>query len=327
MPNYITHALCAQDVLQSFLDEKMLRRVEKYPQVFSMAASGPDFLFYYRVWPWLDQSNNDHVYGIGNVVHKQRINAFYLKAIEWIETYDDGDDKDVLMVYLAGHLMHWALDSVAHPYVFYHSGEIKGETKYWHYRLESMLDILMVQKVKGLSLKHIGAEQMLESLPHHRMLISKMYAYVVHEVYGIDDGPEVFEECFKTMPEVAKALFDPMGIKKPLVQAFEKTQSSLWKFSSHMIFSQMDQEHDILNLNHTEWVHPCDDGLRSTKSFVDLYHEGTQRGLAALYALSDVLDHKGSKEKLLNILKDRSYDTGLSEEKAMGYYKPFYTEK
>lgn len=326
MPNYITHALCANDVLQSFLEEKMLKRIQQYPQIFSMAASGPDFLFYYRVWPWLDQRHNDHVYNIGNTVHRHSVNAFYQKALDWISQYEESDDKEILIVYLAGHLMHWALDSVAHPYVFYHSGEIRGKTKYWHYRLESMLDIMMVKQVKGLNLKNIGAIDMLGSTQAQRKILSKMYAAVVKDVYGMDENPEVYEECFKTMPEVAAALFDPNGFKKPLIQTFERSQSALWKFSSHMIFPHSDEQHDILNLNHQEWLHPCDASMKSNKSFVDLYHEGTQRGLAALYAFSDVVDHQGSIDKLLSILKDRSYDTGLSEEKPMMFYQPFYED-
>ena len=48
MPNIITHALCAHDVLEQISDLKLKQAILKYPRVFSMASSGPDFLFYYK---------------------------------------------------------------------------------------------------------------------------------------------------------------------------------------------------------------------------------------------------------------------------------------
>ena len=140
MPNIIAHALCANDVLQQLSDSKLKQSILKYPRVFSMASSGPDFLFYYKALPFQEAKDAKLVHEVGNVVHKKWINRFYQKAIELLKA--ETENKEVLTVFLAGHLMHWSLDHKAHPFVFNRSGEIGGDTKYWHYRFESMIDTM-----------------------------------------------------------------------------------------------------------------------------------------------------------------------------------------
>ena len=61
MPNYITHALCANDALQNFLFKDLKEVIQKNAQVYSMGSSGPDFIFYFRTFPWEDQSLNKEI--------------------------------------------------------------------------------------------------------------------------------------------------------------------------------------------------------------------------------------------------------------------------
>lgn len=324
MPNIMTHALCAQDALQTLKAPNLLRLIQMYPQVYSMAASGPDFLFYYRTFPWQDQSGCAEVYAVGNAVHSHHINAFYQKAVQLIQDEKDPRSKDILTVFLAGHLAHWSLDTCAHPYVFFHTGEMKGETKYWHYRLESMIDTWMVQQIKGYQLKAMPSYRMVDSSPLVRSVIAPFYQAIVKAVYGDDLDLDVYLECLETMPKVAKLLFDPSNAKRVWIVGLEKAMKAPWKFSSHMIFGEVDTTHDILNLKHTPWNHPCDVNETSTESFLDLYEKAVLRAQACLYALEDILQHQAMPSTLNAILQDRNYDTGKANPPAMRSYRPLY---
>lgn len=324
MPNLMTHALCANDALQNFKSETLLPLIQKYPQVYSMGASGPDFIFYYRVFPWQDQSKCKDVYGVGNAVHHHNINAFYTSALNYLLNLEDDEQKDILTVFLAGHLMHWALDTLAHPYVFYHTGEMKGETKYWHYRLESMIDTVMVTQIKGMNLSAFPSGKIVGSSPIVRDCVSRFYNTVVNDVYDIQLGEAIYQECLSSMAKVATLLFDPSSAKLKWIQSLEKLMKSPWQFSSHVVYGQVDAQRDILNLNHTPWVHPCDDSDVHTESFVDLYNQAILRGQAALYAFEGILTHQSSLDQLTQILKDRNYDTGLANPPEMKFYKPIY---
>ena len=233
MPNYITHALCANDILQDLQSKKLVSLIQKYPQVYALGSSGPDFLFYYRTFPWQDQSNNKTVHNVGNIVHSEKINDFYKEAIRFCMHETNEEKRNIQLVYLAGHLMHYALDTSAHPFVFFHSGEMKGETKYWHYRLESMIDTVMLKQIKQLDIAHVDAVGLVESSLKVRKVLSAFYAQVVKVVYGIDLDKSVYEECFETTPKVVKWLFDPHNLKFAWIQAGEKASKNDWKFSSH----------------------------------------------------------------------------------------------
>lgn len=325
MPNIITHALCAQDALEKIHDIPLKTLIQKYPQVYAMASSGPDFIFYYHVMPWQDSRRNPEIYGVGNAIHATQINAFYQRALELIRLEEDPETQDILKVFLAGHLAHWSLDTLAHPFVFYRTGPLAGTTKYWHYRLESMLDTWMV-KVKGFRLDKTRSYEFVASSPVNRQRLSRFYDAIVRDVYGVDLGADIYAECFASMHDTAKYLFDPLELKLPVIRKIEAALKAPWKFSSHMILGTLDTEHDILNLNHAEWAHPCDDALISTKSFTDLYQEATLRAAAGLYALNAIFYDHFKPESLNNLLQDRNYDTGLSNPPEMRFYQPIYED-
>lgn len=320
MPNIIAHALCANDVLQQLPNLEIKRVIQKYPRVFSMASSGPDFLFYYKALPFQDDKDAKPVHEIGNVIHRKWINRFYAKAVELIQ--NETTNKEVLIAFLAGHLMHWSLDHKAHPFVFNRSGEIAGDTKYWHYRFESMIDTMMVKQIKGYRLNETKSFEFVDSLPEHRKIIGEFYRKIVLSVYNLDFSTEIYEECFESMHKLSKMLFDPNTTLFPLIQVAEKAMGFEWKYSSHMVIGKIDTEHDVLNLKHSPWEHPCDNTV-STKSFVDLYDEAILVGQAVLYRLNDIV-YENKKVNLDNILNDLGYDTGKANEMELKFYRSIY---
>ena len=61
MPNVITHGLLAQQTLKLLPVSVVKDAIAKYPQAYLFGSNGPDFLFYYNVWPWLDQKENHRI--------------------------------------------------------------------------------------------------------------------------------------------------------------------------------------------------------------------------------------------------------------------------
>jgi len=214
--NLLVNGLCANDVLQQLPNLEIKRVIQKYPRVFSMATSGPDFLFYYKALPFQDDKDAKPVHEIGNIIHRKWINRFYAKAVELIQF--ETVNKEVLTAFLAGHLMHWSLDHKAHPFVFNRSGEIAGETKYWHYRFESMIDTMMVKQIKGYRLNETKSYEFVDSLPEHRKIISDFYRKIVLSVYNLDFSTEIYEECFESMHKLSKMLSHRNSQLFPLVQ-------------------------------------------------------------------------------------------------------------
>ena len=325
MPNIITHAFLAQDALEAAHVPNLSRMIAKHPRVYAMGSSGPDFLFYYKSLPWQKKSPQDApAREVGSRVHTEKINAFYEQAIRVIEAETDPTTKEIMTVFLAGHLTHWSLDTVAHPYVFYWTGEIGGATKYWHFRFESMLDTLMVTQVKGFKIENIKMPEFVSSTSEVRVAVAKLYKATVDQILDLPMDESVYIECLATMETAAKLLYDPYTLKFPAVQWGEKAAKQLWAFSGHMVIGEPDLKHDILNTKHSPWVHPCDDTKVSTASFTDLYQEASLRAVGALSALEDVLSGHQPIRAMALILRDMTYDTGMANPPEMKHYGPIY---
>jgi hypothetical protein len=325
MPNIITHAFLAQDTIEAIETPTLSNLIAQYPQVYSMGSSGPDFLFYYKILPWEKADPAIKVKEIGNLIHSGRINDFYQSALGVIQTTQDDTTRNIMTVFLAGHLTHWALDSVAHPYVFAKTGVIgSGVTKYWHFRFESMLDTLMVTQVKGFKIENIKMPEFVASTKETRKAVAFLYRQIVLDLFEEDIPEAIYEECLVSMASTAKLLYDPYTLKFPGIQAGEKLAGKLWEFSGHMVIGDPDTKHDILNLNHALWTHPCDETLISTESFLDLFLRAKDRAMAALYALEGIITMTQPKAALNLITRDLSYDTGLPKLTAMTHYDPIY---
>ena len=147
MPNIITHTVFAEDVLYSILSPRLKELIKEELPLFYIGSNGPDFLFFYHVKPW--EAHKSHKLNrLGSKVHKQGINAFYEEAISCIKHQRNRRIQQRMFVYLLGHLCHWALDKTTHPYIFYRTGNCKGQSASYHHRLESMIDTEMLLRKK-----------------------------------------------------------------------------------------------------------------------------------------------------------------------------------
>ena len=109
MPNIITHKIFAEEVLKSMTKHDIRSMIERHPQIFYIGSNGPDFLFFSHIKPW--ESYKSHALNrLGSAMHAHGINAFYETAIECIRAQKHADIKELMSVYLFGHLCHWALD-------------------------------------------------------------------------------------------------------------------------------------------------------------------------------------------------------------------------
>lgn len=325
MPNIITHALCAHDVLQTLKGSALLNDIHAHPRLYSTASSGPDFLFYYKAYPFQDAHAAAQVHAIGESVHREKVNAFYAQAMDEIKAQADPIKKAQWSSFIAGHLTHWALDSCAHPFVFYRSGEMSGKTRYWHYRYESMLDTLMVQHIKRMSLDATRSYELVHLSADEVDSAAHLYQTIVKQVYNAHASAEVdvYAQSFRDMMRISRWLFDPHTRLFPWVQRLERHLNQDWNFSSHMVIGKADTVHDILNLNRSTWLHPST-AEASTLSFVDLYEQALVRAQLALEAFNDVIHQNAAKERLLDVIQNRSYDTGLSELVLMRHYGSVY---
>ena len=324
MPNVLTHYLHASEVKEG-LEKKnsVLDCIELFPKEFSIGSSGPDFLFYYDVFPWQSAKKNKQYASYGGLVHREKINDFYQRAVELCIAEKDTSKKKSMLSFLAGHLCHWALDSQAHPMIFYRTNGTTKETRYWHYRYESMIDTYMAEYKGKSPLKNYPTAKIIQYDKKTVKAISSIYSPVLKELWDVDLEESAVEKSLHDFKAACRILFNPSNYFFYFIQILETIVGLKWIFSSHMIIGKKDLKHDILNENHHKWNNPSDLSIVSHDSFLDLYDRAVQLATQAITLLEEALQTKDTS-KLVAFLNNRSYETGLPTYKKMQYYNSIY---
>lgn len=310
MPNVITHGLMANGVVQLLEQSEISTAIEQNPRLFFFGSNGPDYLFYYRYFSSDEDAKS--MRSLGNLFHDEYINEFYTAAKNHLNTLKGSQDYPLALAYVAGHLCHWALDSLAHPYIFHKTGLIKGDTRYDHFRMEAAIDTLVVKRVKNKKFREVPSYKFVELKPKERVVIAQVYQAIVKEVLGQRIELKKFVDAMKYTYHLNLLLFDKIGLRSKFVRPIEKyILKDEWVYTSHVVIPQVDLKHDVLNLKRQEWSHPCDPNLTYTSSFMDLFYQSTVRGNEALEALENDLEQ--GTHSLENFIDGRNYSTGLSE--------------
>jgi hypothetical protein len=324
MPNIATHGLLAQDVLDAAPFKSLADIIRRYPKAYFLGSNGPDFLFYYHVLPWQNKNGSERMIAIANRLHAEKIDDFYRSAIDIIKATQDNHLKNAMISFLAGHLTHWSLDSVAHPYIFYKTGPIAGASKYWHSRFESNIDTLMVKEIKGYSLAKFDSPQLVDADQLTLSAVEILYPEILKVIFGIEVSRQEIKESIASFHTAIKLLNDPLTLKFPFIQFFETLAGMRWSFSCHMVTGVCDTQNDILNLHHKPWIHPCDNTKTSVESFIDLYENARLRAVGVLCALDDILHKDYIIDQLITLINDRTYDTGMKNPPEMIHFDPIY---
>ena len=322
IPNVVTHGLMALDVFNELEHSRVQEAIDAHPKAFLLGSNGPDILFYYKVFPWQDQKLNKIIADYGEVVHTKHINDFYNRALDFIMKTKDEKRKTVLISFMAGHFLHWSLDSLAHPFVFYRSGPLRGKSTYWHYRYESMIDALMVTYVKNKDMKSLKAYRFVDVDDYEKMVISSFYQQMLADVFGIYTKPKVISSAITSFKSILKFLYDPHNVFTPVIKKVEEKISVPWAFSSHSVNSNIDAKYDVLNLKHETWSNPTDKDDVSNLSFVDLYDYSIKLGITLLHEFDEAL--LGNRENFDDLLENRQYLTGREVGLEMKYYDSIY---
>ena len=313
----------ALDVFNALPASSVKESIQKHPKAYLLGSNGPDILFYYKVFPWEDQDQNKAVADIGSLVHEKNINRFYEYALAFIQSVEDQNRKDILTAFIAGHMMHWSLDSLSHPFVFYRSGEIAGDTKYWHYRYESMIDALMVTYYKKRQLSDLKANRFVNVNSEERRVIASFYSSILGDVFDLDLEASVIDSAIDSFKKILHFLYDPHYLVTPLLQGVEHLLGNEWQFTSHNVNPRIDATYDVLNLKKETWFNPTDLNLASNTSFIELYEESVSLGIVLIQALNEGLNK--TRSNFDDILENRQNDTGVpSSSDAMKYYDSIY---
>lgn len=320
MPNVITHGLMANEVVQVLNESSVAKAIESAPRAFFFGSNGPDFLFYYRFLSKDEDART--IRHLGSIFHDEYINEFYSAAKRIISSLKEPQRK-IATAYIAGHICHWALDSLAHPYIFHKTGLIEGDTRYDHYRMEAMIDTLVVKRVKNVKFRSVPSYKFVELNKEEAIVIAKVYQGIIKETLGQRIELKKIHRAITSMYKYNRLLWDKTGLRTKVISSIEKNiLKDPWIFSSHFVTPKVDLHHDLLNLRRGAWSHPCNPNEVYTTSFMDLFKQSIVRGTEALDRFSK--DLETGTELLEEFVDHRDYSSGLKDTPLMTNFSYIY---
>ena len=245
----------------------MLDPSEKFRAATIVGAQGPDPFFFYGQVPLRKRKGKEQIDTFGSDLHHTELSVPYNTLIQ---IANKSPDKELLFAYIDGLLLHYCLDRVCHPYVFFMTGftDKPAEKKKFsisHMYLETIIDLLL-GKEKGT----FACPDAFLDLPKEDALkIGAMW----NEMNGVTLQKDFFTDksfflslCdYKT---ALKAAFSKTGKKKALFKKLFGSESHPWAMSYPQNLDDF-KGIDFLNASHAEWFDPVS-GDSHKESFYDL---------------------------------------------------------
>lgn len=136
MPAYLTHRIAAEMV-----EEKLVPIKPAHQKAFYLGSQGPDLLFFRNYQPWRSSKVS---LNLGIAMHHKNVREMFKHGFEFVRNYK-GKDRAELVSYMAGMVVHYAIDKNAHPFVYKKAGTDGA----LHNRLEFMWDSVITDETWG----------------------------------------------------------------------------------------------------------------------------------------------------------------------------------
>jgi hypothetical protein len=317
MPAHIAHGLFAEEAVSSFLPSNRQYYLGRYLNFLTFGAQGPD-IFYHN------QRRRPRSLQFGKAFHQGGYGRF-LSALLRLMRERNFDLEESEHAYLLGFLTHAFLDRKLHPYIIYHSGWTRDPKdylkRYSHVFMERILDVLLLQKIKGKSIENFDFFSRVDIRPGFR---------------------KEFQELLVDAVNISFPKTSPMLSLQSLENAFFDTLSFLefsnpnivwqgWEVTLRMVSlshpREIPENVDWMNESRRSWKH-YSRGIEFTSSVADLYKEALN-ACASVMGLFDKLIAAPSdiSDESLYVLEQQVGNENLNS----GFYEdsrvvPLYSE-
>ena len=306
MPDLVTHQYFGKRVLES-LPETAVNHIRQ--DIFYHTTPGPDVWFTLGFYGGANKAKAPR----GNYMHTHETGAFLQMLAEECRRCED---KDGLFSYLSGFLCHYALDTVAHPYIVYRTGEYDGseETLPYrgnHTRLERAIDCHVIRHFYGSAPGRFSITDevlALKSLPESlREPLNGVYT----AVYGWENVWEDLNAAISDQRLFYRLMRGRTGLVNALTGVFNDGKSHI----DYRLLSYHDRELDMdkvdcLNRQHSRWYYPYDPSRSSTASFPELMEIARQKAHRLIEIIYDYV-YRNADYDLASMIGNDSYSTGL----------------
>ena len=310
MPSMVTHRLFADDIYKDLENGMVKQAIMDAFELYSIGSSGPDFFFFYGVWPWRNKEKKHNFHKFGSWMHKEKIDVLF----STIFTMCKETKNPLYIAYTAGILAHWCLDHQAHPYVFNQTG--LGDNL--HRFFEATMDREMMN-LKGITYKQLKPFDIVRYQSTTHEPIYDLYSAVLRNGWNAELKKEDVRQGMIDIYRVERFLYDPNGRRLPYVKIIEKVFGVEGYAINMMIPVKANPNWDVLNLKHRMWHHP-QTNEEHTESFLDMYENGLKIAKDVYHRFEMYLQDKLPLEDVVSIIGKKNFHTGLEIPEEFKYF-------
>lgn len=298
MPDAVTHCYVAGDVK----DTLSISYLSNHFDLMQIGAQGPDPLFYHHYQPW---KKNLHANKLGSRLHSEKTKP-YLKAI--IKAASSDEDK----AWVSGFLTHFALDTSAHPYIFYRTGlynKKNQENRGFHLMLERTIDNINIRE-RGFTPSTYNVRDRHFSTKSIPSSITSMLNEVGKTLYKEPELGLRYSEGYQDFRSAIGILaYDPRGIKKFFYRILDRVTRSEILYSALSPYQCEAEGSDHKNKLKNTWHHPVTNEP-SNESFDEMVERAKTKSKILIQAANEYWTT--GNEDVFSLINDESYDTGMA---------------
>lgn len=294
MPSHVTHLLHAEEIVARSAHAADIGAVLHAPvnDYLVLGAQGPD-IFYHN------QRRRPTGLAYGSLMHRRGYGATVAAMWEWAREHGAGIDSWA-SAFIVGFASHAILDRHTHPYINARSGwpePGKPETdrfRSMHPFLERLIDVALLDRMRGIHPNELDF--------HHRVSCgeSPPQRWVELMSHALAAAYRKAADDTRLSERLASAYLDSMGyyrytnhvdpvhLEAGLRREENGEVGSRWLSIVHPL--SVPSSVDVLNLEHTEWPHPCSRHESSTADFPELYDRAVAEGAAVVDSIVDAWD-------------------------------------
>lgn len=270
MPAFSTHYLFAEELMDRLagLADFRLNRDAVY-----IGAQGPDIFFFHRALPW---QKGKSLRKAGSAMHRSKCGDIMDCFQEYCKSKAD---PDIAKSYVYGFILHYALDRICHPYIYFIQNRITDKFKTMnphsvHNMIELSLDSVLLREKKNIrNPKAYKTEYMLHFTQRELSEISSVLASSgkLFSPYAFTD--EDVACAIKDTRAAQRLLLDAAGSKEKFLKLAERLVSPFtgnFRISSFLRTNDLEKAIKYVNMNNRKWRSPYSGEIRS-ESFTQLY--------------------------------------------------------
>lgn len=270
MPAFSAHFLFAKEMMD-FLEKEADFPIDK--NAVFIGSQGPDIFFFHRALPW---QKGKTLRKAGSAMHRAKCGDI----IDCFKRYcKNSQNKSIAQSYVYGFLLHYALDRVCHPYIYFIQERIiskfpKMNKNSVHNMIELSLDsVLLSKKEHAESPKAFRTDSTMNYTSEELKEVSRV----------IESAGSLFKEYKITALDAAQAIEDTRAAQRLLTDAGGKKEKFLkraerlffpftgnFRISAFLRTDDLEKAIKYVNINNRIWKSPFSEELRS-ESFAQLF--------------------------------------------------------